>query len=349
MKLVVLPGDGIGPEICAVTVSILKKLNLGLTFEEHEVGLASLKREGSTFPARVLEACRAADGIVIGPVSHLDYPPRAQGGANPSGDLRIALDLFANIRPARSRKGLPHWGRTPMDLVIVRENTEGFYADRNMHMGIGEFMPTPDVALSVRKITAQGSRRIARAAFEMARARRKKVTAVNKVNVLKVTEGLWLQETRKMSSEFPDIAYEEQLIDSMAALLVRDAQRFDVVLTTNMYGDILSDEASELSGSLGLAASINAGERHCMAQAQHGSAPDIAGQDKANPASLVLSAAMLLEWLGLKKKNQKLVDAGRAIDRAVDALIEDPASRTRDLGGKLGTRAFGEKIAAKLN
>jgi len=122
-----------------------------------------------------------------------------------------------------------------------------------------------------------------------------------------------------------------------------------VVLTTNMYGDILSDEASELSGSLGLAASINAGERHCMAQAQHGSAPDIAGQDKANPASLVLSAAMLLEWLGLKKKNQKLVDAGRAIDRAVDALIEDPASRTRDLGGKLGTRAFGEKIAAKLN
>jgi 3-isopropylmalate dehydrogenase len=349
MKLVVLPGDGIGPEICAVTVSILKKLNLGLTFEEHEVGLASLKREGSTFPARVLEACRAADGIVIGPVSHLDYPPRAQGGANPSGDLRIALDLFANIRPARSRKGLPHWGRTPMDLVIVRENTEGFYADRNMHMGIGEFMPTPDVALSVRKITAQGSRRIARAAFEMARARRKKVTAVNKVNVLKVTEGLWLQETRKMSSEFPDIAYEEQLIDSMAALLVRDAQRFDVVLTTNMYGDILSDEASELSGSLGLAASINAGERHCMAQAQHGSAPDIAGQDKANPASLVLSAAMLLEWLGLKKKNQKLVDAGKAIDRAVDALIEDPASRTQDLGGKLGTRAFGEKIAAKLN
>ena len=349
MKLVVLPGDGIGPEICAVTVSILKKLNLGLTFEEHEVGLASLKREGSTFPARVLEACRAADGIVIGPVSHLDYPPRAQGGANPSGDLRIALDLFANIRPARSRQGLPHWGRTPMDLVIVRENTEGFYADRNMHMGIGEFMPTPDVALSVRKITAQGSRRIARAAFEMARARRKKVTTVNKVNVLKVTEGLWLQETRKMSSEFPDIAYEEQLIDSMAALLVRDAQRFDVVLTTNMYGDILSDEASELSGSLGLAASINAGERHCMAQAQHGSAPDIAGQDKANPASLVLSAAMLLEWLGLKKKNQKLVDAGRAIDRAVDALIEDPASRTRDLGGKLGTRAFGEKIAAKLN
>jgi len=349
MKLAILPGDGIGPEICAVTVAVLKKLDLGLTFETHEIGHASLKKEGSTFPPRVLEACRAADGIVIGPVSHLDYPPRAQGGANPSGDLRIALDLYANIRPARSRKSLPHWGRTPMDLVIVRENTEGFYSDRNMHLGIGEFMPTPDVALSVRKITAQGSRRIARAAFEMARARRKKLTAVHKINVLKVTEGLFLQETRKMSEEFKDVAYEEQLIDSMAALLVRDAARFDVVVTTNMYGDILSDEASELSGSLGLAASINAGERHCMAQAQHGSAPDIAGQDKANPASLVLSAGMLLGWLGLKRKNQKFLEAEKAIEQAIDALIEDPKTRTRDLGGTLGTRAFGEKIAAKLN
>jgi len=349
MKLVVLPGDGIGPEITAVTVAVLKKLNLGLAFETHEIGHASLKKEGSTFPARVLEACRAADGIIIGPVSHLDYPPRAQGGANPSGDTRIALDLYANIRPARSRKGLPHWGRTPMDLVIVRENTEGFYADRNMHVGSGEFMPTPDVALSVRKITAQGSRRIARDAFEMARARRKKVTAVNKVNVLKVTEGLFLQEVRKIAAQFKDVAYEEQLIDSMAALLVRDAARFDVVLTTNMYGDILSDEATELSGSLGLAASINAGERHCMAQAQHGSAPDIAGQDKANPASLVLSAGMLLGWLGRRHGKPSFQEAEQAIERAVDALIEEPKTRTQDLGGKLGTRAFGEEIARKLD
>ena len=352
MKLVVLPGDGIGPEISAVAVSVLslvsRKFSLGLTFETHDIGHASLKKEGTTYPARVLEACRAADGIVIGPVSHLDYPPRAQGGANPSGDTRIALDLYANIRPARSRKGLPHWGRTAMDLVIVRENTEGFYADRNMHVGIGEFMPTPEVALSVRKITAQGSRRIALAAFEMARARRKKVTAVNKINVLKVTEGLFLQEVRKVAAAFQDIAYEEQLIDSMAALLVRDAARFDVVLTTNMYGDILSDEATELSGSLGLAASINAGEHHCMAQAQHGSAPDIAGQDKANPASLVLSAAMLLEWLGLKKQNQNFLKAAKAIEAAIDALIENPKTRTQDLGGTLGTRAFGEEIARKL-
>jgi 3-isopropylmalate dehydrogenase len=204
MKIAVLPGDGIGPEIAAVAVSVLeavnKKFSLGLRFESHEIGLASLKRSGSTFPGNVLAACRAADGIVIGPVSHLDYPPRAQGGANPSGDLRIALDLYANIRPGRSREGLQHWGRTPMDLVIVRENTEGFYADRNMHLGIGEFMPTPDLALSVRKITAQGSRRIARAAFELARTRRRKVTAVHKVKGLKGTEGLCLREGRDVAT-----------------------------------------------------------------------------------------------------------------------------------------------------
>jgi 3-isopropylmalate dehydrogenase len=235
-----------------------------------------------------------------------------------------------------------------MDLVIARENTEGFYADRNMHQGPGEFMPTPDVALSVRKITAEGSRRIAGAAFELARSRRKKVTAVHKSNVLKVTEGLFLREVREVSKKFPDITYDEQLVDSMAALLVRDAARFDVVVTTNMFGDILSDEASELSGSLGLAASINAGEGHCMAQAQHGSAPDIAGKDLANPLSLVLSAGMLLGWLGRRNRNQSFVDAESALERVVDALVQDPATRTRDLGGALGTKAVTALLCARL-
>jgi 3-isopropylmalate dehydrogenase len=348
MRLVVLPGDGIGPEITAATIEVLqtvdRRFDLELELQNHEIGLASLKRAGTTFPDAVLEACRAADGIVIGPVSHLDYPPRAEGGVNPSGGLRIALDLYANIRPARSREGLPHWGRTPMDLVIARENTEGFYADRNMHQGLGEFMPTPDLALSVRKISAQASRRIAKTAFELARARRRKVTAVHKVNVLKVTEGLFLREVKAVAAEHPDITYEEQLVDSMAALLVRDAARFDVIVTTNMYGDILSDEAAELSGSLGLAASINAGDAHCMAQAQHGSAPDIAGQDRANPASLMLSAAMLLGWLGRRHGRENFGAAEQAIEAAVDAAIRDPRRRTRDLGGTLGTRAFAHTV-----
>ncbi len=263
----------------------------------------------------MLEACRAADGIILGPVSHSDYPARAEGGINLSADLRVRLDLYANIRPAKSRLGLPHWGRTPMDLVIVRENTEGFYSDRNMYWGIGEFMPSPDMALSVRKITAQGSSRIARMAFELARERRSKVTAVHKVNVIKVSEALFLREVRKLAEEFPDVAYDEQLIDSMAALLVRDAQRYDVIVTTNMFGDILSDEAAELSGSLGLGGAINASDVHCMAQAQHGSAPDIAGQDKANPVSLILSVAMLLGWLARKHGRRDLARAA-GVDRA---------------------------------
>ncbi len=352
MNLLLLPGDGIGPEIMAVTREVLahvdRRFALGLKFSTHEVGLAALAKSGSTLPDAVIDACRKADGFVLGPVGHHDYPPRAEGGRNPSGDLRIALDLYANIRPSRSYEGLPHYGRTPMDLVIARENTEGFYADRNMHLGSGEFMPTPDLALSVRKISAHASRRIAEAAFRLAKRRRKKVTAVHKANVLKLGEGLFLREVRAVAARHPDVVYDEQLVDSMAAMLVRDAARYDVLVTTNMYGDILSDEAAELSGSLGLAASINAGEAHCMAQAQHGSAPDIAGQDLANPISLVLSAAMLLGWLGERHGKASLLEAQAAIDGAVERLIASPATRTKDLGGALGTRAFGAALLEQL-
>ena len=352
MRLVVLPGDGIGPEISAATLQVLDLVNaslrLGLTYEHHEVGFARLKRDGTTFPDSVLEACRVAEGIILGPVSHLDYPPKAEGGINVSGALRIALDLYGNIRPSRSRESLPHWGRTPMDLVIVRENTEGFYSDRNMHWGVGEFMPTPDMALSVRKITAASSYRIAKMAFEIAHRRRRAVTAVHKQNVVKVSEALFLREVRKVAQEFSDVRYEEQLVDSMAAMLVRDAARYDVIVTTNMFGDILSDEASELSGSLGLAGSINASETHCMAQAQHGSAPDIAGQDKANPVSLILSVAMLLDWLARKHGRDAFAQAAALIEGAVDALLADPARRTADLGGKLGTKAFADALSREI-
>ena len=189
--------------------------------------------------------------------------------------------------------------------MIVRENTEGFYADRNMFVGSGEFMPTPDVALSIRKVTREGCTRIAEAAFELAMRRRKKVTAVHKANVLRVSENFFLDCVREVGKRYPAVAIEEVIVDAMAALLVRDASRYDVVVTTNMFGDILSDQASEISGSLGLAASINHGTKHGVAQAQHGSAPDIAGQDRANPTSLIGSAAMLLAWLGDRRKDNR--------------------------------------------
>jgi 3-isopropylmalate dehydrogenase len=344
-----MPGDGIGPEITAATVAVIaaadRALNLGLKFEEMAIGLAALRAHGTTLPDVAFEQARAADGIVLGPVSHNEYPPVSQGGINPSGELRKRLDLYANIRPARSREGFPPRCGKPVDLVIVRENTEGFYADRSLHLGLGEFMPTPDLAMSLRKITRVGSTRIAEAAFPLAMRRRRKVTAVHKANVLRVSDGFFLDCVRAVAKNYSQVEYEEQIVDAVAALLVRDASRFDVIVTTNMFGDILSDEASEIAGSLGLAASLNAGRDHAVAQAQHGSAPDIAGKDRANPASLIGSAAMLLAWLGEQRGDAALLRAADVIEAALDHAIADPATRTADLGGPLGTKAFGERVA----
>jgi isocitrate/isopropylmalate dehydrogenase len=232
--------------------------------------------------------------------------------------------------------------------VIMREATEGFYPDRNMFQGSGEFMPTPDVAISMRRITVHASTRIARAAFELARLRRHKVTAVHKANTFIVTDGLWLRCVRDVARDYPDVALDEIIVDACAAILVRDPQRFDVLVATNFHADILSDLASELSGGLGLAGSTNENEHLCCAQAQHGSAPDIEGQDKANPTSLILSAAMLLEWHAKYRGNAAAGAAARAINVAIDAALADPATRTMDLGGPVGTTAFGELIAATV-
>ncbi|MHC4800418.1 MAG: isocitrate/isopropylmalate dehydrogenase family protein [Planctomycetota bacterium] len=350
MKILVLPGDGIGEEITKATMTVLNVLNarfsLGLNFSFADIGFAALEKTGTTLPEVVLEQAKQSDGIILGPIGHLDYPPRDQGGVNVSGAFRVKFDLYANIRPARSREGL---SKLPgkMDLVIMRECTEGFYPG-NMVAGSGEFMPTEDIALSVRKITAFACERIARKSFELARTRRRKVTAVHKANNMILTDGLFLREVRKVAGEFPGVELEEVIIDAMAALLVRDPARFDVVVATNFYGDILSDLASEISGSLGLAGAINAGDDLAAAQAQHGSAPDIAGQDRANPTALILSAAMLLNWLGKRHDNTALKEAAASIDDAIDAVLANPKERTADLGGPLGTQAFAAVVADKL-
>lgn len=351
VKILMLPGDGIGPEIARATIEVLQAvdrlLSLGLAIETREIGLASLQSQGTTLPAQVLARIREVDGVVLGPVSHYDYPPREAGGINPSAELRVVFDLYANVRPNRSRPGLSPL-RKPMDLVIVRENTEGFYADRSMYAGSGEFMPDADTALSVRKITARASRRVARAAFELALRRRSKVTAVHKANVLKLSDGLFLREVRKVASDYPGVELEELIVDATAALLIRTPDRFDVIVTTNMFGDILSDEAAELSGSLGLGGSINAGDDICIAQAQHGSAPDIAGRNIANPSSLMLSAAMLLEWRGRRDGNESLTSAGKLVTAVIDQVLEDPANRTRDLGGHLDTDRYAAAICEAI-
>lgn len=350
--ILVLPGDGIGPEIVGATIDTLRAADrifgLGLRYETAAVGFEALKTTGTTFPDTVLERALAVDGIILGPVSHNEYPPIEKGGLNPSGELRKHLDLFANIRPARTRAGLPVRGGYEFDLVIVRENTEGFYADRTMFLGPGEFMPTPDIALAVRKVTRAGSRRIAEIAFALAAQRRGQVTAVHKANVLRVSDGLFLECTREVAKRYPSVEYNEKLVDAMAALLVRDPTKFDVIVTTNMFGDILSDQASEIAGGLGMAASLNAGTDHAFAQAQHGSAPELAGRDIANPTSLIGSAAMLLLWIENCRPGKRFGEAGRAIEKALDDTLHVAAYRTSDLGGTLGTKAFADRVAQTL-
>lgn len=351
MKLLVLPGDGIGPEIVDAALQVLRaadaKFNLGFAYDFEDIGFASLEKYGTTLREELLQRARSYDGIVLGTQSHADYPKPEKGGRNVSAGFRVGLDLYANVRPARTRSFLPSNmkpGKT-MDLVIMREATEGFYCDRNMFQGWGEMMPSPDMALSVRKITRHCSERIARRAFEWAMKRRKKVTAIHKANSFHMTDGLFLECVRKVAKEFPEVQLDDLLVDASTAYLVRNPERFDVLVAENFYGDILSDLASELSGSLGLAGSMMAGDDLCCAQAQHGSAPDIQGQDKANPVSMILSVAMLVQWLGERRQSDSLVRAAHAMEAAVDQVLENPGNRTADLGGTLGCKAFAQAVA----
>ncbi|MGA7329951.1 MAG: isocitrate/isopropylmalate family dehydrogenase, partial [Rhodomicrobium sp.] len=219
-----------------------------------------------------------------------------------------------------------------------------FYADRNMEQGYGELVVTPGVVISLRRITHACCERIARVACDLAQRRRKRLTIVHKANVLKVGDGMFLDICRQVAGEYPDLAVDDLLVDAMMAHAVRNPERFDVIVTTNMFGDILSDLTAELSGSLGLAASLNAGFSHAMAQAAHGSAPDIAGRDIANPISLILSAALLLAWHGELLGLANFGKAARAIEEAVALALAD-GRVTRDVGGDLGTAATGHAIA----
>lgn len=351
MRFIVLPCDGIGPEIVAASVEVLKaadaRFGLGVALDTECVGFESLHRFGTTLRQEVLDRAKAYDGIILGTQSHADYPAPEKGGRNVSAGFRVGLDLYANVRPARTRPFLPsnlREGRA-MDLVIMREATEGFYPDRNMARGWAEVMPDPDMALSIRKITRHCSERIAHRAFELAMTRRRKVTAIHKANSFHMTDGLFLECVRAVGREFPDVELSDLLIDASTAHLVRRPETFDVIVASNFYGDILSDLASELSGSLGLAGSIMASDDLCCAQAQHGSAPDIAGKDIANPTSMILSVAMMVRWIGDKTAHAGMQKAGDAMTAAVDAVLANPATRTADIGGNAGCRAFGREVA----
>jgi len=350
MKIIVIPGDGIGPETMSVAVTALeiisRKFNLDLDLHHDIAGHDSLKKYGTTIHDGLLNAVKNADGLILGPMSTYDFKDEAKGEINPSKFFRKSLDLFANIRPAKTYPGSGSQHK-PLDLVVVRENTEGFYADRNIESGGSEMLITPEVVVSLRRITRHCCERIARAAFELAMTRKKHVTIVHKANVLRIGDGMFIDACHAVGREFPEVRIDDVIVDAMMAHVVRAPERYDVIVTTNMFGDILSDLTAELAGSLGMAASLNAGTNYAMAQAAHGSAPDIADQNLANPFSQVMSASMLLAWYGQRKTLPAFIEASHALNDAVAQAIA-AGEATRDVGGRLGTKETGQALAERL-
>lgn len=351
MRMAVLSGDDIGPEVTEAALLVLesaaRRFGFKFDFDVHEVGMAAHRKTGTTLPDTAMRAAVESEGIILGPCGMTAYPPRHDGGINIPGTIRKRLDLYTNFRPARSRPGVPK-AHSGLDCLIVRENTEGFYPDRSLYSGYGEFMPTPDCALSIRLITKRASRRVARMAFESARERRRHVSMIGKRHVLQVTDGLFMGEVEAIANDYTDVELREIDIDAMAAELYIRPEVFDVILTTNMFGDILSNQAVALSGGLGLAAALNAGDNHAAANAGHGSAPDIAGKGIANPTGLMLSTALLLRWLGRRHGQDALISGAVSIEAATDRALADPAVRTGDVGGAGTTIAFAQSVASDL-
>ena len=286
------------------------------------------------------------DGWVLGPIGHASYPRNDSTWVMPP--IRKKFELFAAARPSRSHANLKTIHKN-VDIVFVRELTEGMLYSETVIAGAAEFRPNDDITVAMRVITRRGSNRVAREAFEIARTReRKKVTAAHKEPVYRLACGMFAEECRKVAREFPDVIFEESMIDTISMKLVMAPQQYDVVVTTNQFGDILSDIGAGLVGGLGLAPGLCVGERQAMAQATHGSAPDIAGRNIANPYAMIMSGQMLLHWLGRKHGEPKAIAAAERIRTAADKVIAEAKCLTRDLGGNASTAQVGDAIAAAI-
>lgn len=350
-KIGVLNGDGIGPEIVQATVEVLEAAaeytgNTTFDFVPLPMGWEGIEQHGEPIPSITKEKLMECHGWIMGPHDSSSYPEEHKEKRNPSGELRHTFDLYANIRPSKTMAGIKSVVGEA-DLVIFRENTEGFYPDRNMHAGLGEYMITPDIAVVNGVFTRKAAERIAHAAFRMAMQRKRKVTIVHKANVIRMGYGLFLDTCREVAKQYPEVQVDDYHIDAMAAHLVRRAKDFDVIVTTNMFGDILSDLAGELVGSLGLAPSINTNDEQAMAQAAHGSAPDIAGKNLANPVGEMLSTVMLLDWLAERHQDQELYQIARLVEQSIMTTIEAGIC-TRDLKGTASTTEFTAAIIERI-
>ncbi len=325
-RIAIIPGDGIGPEQMEATLKVLEALEEGMSWRFSytfcEAGDRCAEKHGTPLPEETIEAIKASDACLKAPVG--------ETAADVIVKLRQMLDLYANLRPAKSYPNVPAL-RPDIDFLIVRENTEGLYKGF-------EFYVVPDVAVGLRVISRRGCERIAELAFKLSMQRRKKVTAVHKANVMRITCGLFREVCREVASRYPEVEFEEMYVDAAAMNLIRKPQEFDVIVTTNMFGDILSDEAAQVVGSIGLAAGANIGDKHGIFEPVHGSAPDIAGKGIANPTSLILAAAMMFDWLGER-------EAAKLLEAAIEEVLAEGKVLTPDLGGKAKTMEFAERVA----
>jgi 3-isopropylmalate dehydrogenase len=351
-QVAVLDGDGIGPEIVPTAVALADattaQTGVSIEWQSLPIGWKAIGECGDPMPASTKEALAFTHGWIMGPHDSASYPAdwHESRRAMPGGELRKHYQLYANIRPALTLAGVPAMVKDT-DLIILRENTEGFYVDRNMFLGHGEIMPTSDVALAVGVFTRSAIERVVADGFALARSRRGHLTVAHKANALRTTTGMYKSIAEEMAPDYPDVTLDDYHVDAIAALLVRRPETFDVIVTENMFGDILSDLAGELCGGLGIGGALNAGKDHAMAQAVHGSAPNIAGQDVANPVAEMLSTLMLMRWMGIRHSDTGLQ---RAADLGETAIHETLASgvRTRDLGGEAGTREFSDAVLTHL-
>ncbi len=334
-KIALITGDGIGPELSESVIAVLEAVNdkLGVKIEitKLEAGDAALKKTGKALPDQTLDIIKKSDACLKAPVG--------ESAADVIVVLRRLLDLYANIRPAKSYPNMPAL-KENIDMVIVRENTEDLYT--GMEFDVGE------TAIALRSISKSASERIARHAFETAIQRdKKKVTCVHKSNVMKKTDGLFAKSCENISKNYPQISFEHMYVDACAMNLIRQPEAFDVIVTTNLFGDILSDEASQVVGGLGMAPAANIGDKFALFEPVHGAAFDIAGKDIANPSSFILSAKMMFEWLGTKNNDKSCHDAARKIEDAVYGIVKD-GIKTKDIGGNKSTREFTQNVISRI-
>jgi 3-isopropylmalate dehydrogenase len=349
LRIGILPGDDIGLEVVPECIKVMKAAaaheRLAVEWVPLPIGKRGHEEHGNTLPAVTEQALRELDGWVMGPIGHAAYPRGDPTWVMPP--VRKRFDLFAAVRPSLSHAAIPSVHRD-VDIVFLRELTEGMLYSETVVAGLPEFRPNDDITVAMRVITRKGSSRVAREAFEIARTRKRKVTAAHKEPVYRLACGMFAEECRKVARDYPDVTFEEMMIDSIAMKLVTAPQQFDVVVTTNQFGDILTDIGAGLVGGLGLAPGLCVGERQAMAQATHGSAPDIAGRNIANPYAMVISGQMLLAWLGRKRGEPKAAAAADRIQAAVERVIADGKHLTRDLGGRASTVEMGDAIAAAV-